>query len=99
MKCRELITLLGTATAWPLAARAQQQAMPVMGFLDSRSPDGMTERVRVFRQGLKATDIVEGENVVIEYRWGRESNRSTAGAKTPKGWKFIAWQSTPQPAT
>ena len=43
--------------------------MPVIGFLDSRSPDGMTERVRVFRQGLKATDIVEGENVVIEYRW------------------------------
>src|SRR5262249_42480141 len=69
VKRRELITLLGTATAWPLAARAQQQAMPVIRFLDSRSPDGMTERVRVFRQGLTATDIVEGENVVIEYRW------------------------------
>src|SRR5262249_9377519 len=67
---REFITLLGgAAAAWPVSVRAQQSAMPVIGLLDSRSPDGMTERVRVFRQGLKATDIVEGENVVIEYRW------------------------------
>ena len=67
---RKVITLLGgAAAAWPMAARAEQTAMPVLGFLDSRSPEALTDRLRAFRQGLKNASYVEGENVSIVYRF------------------------------
>src|SRR4051794_37507481 len=70
MRRRDFVTLLGGAAAvWPFAAQAQQPSVPVIGFLSSVSPDGYTERLRGFRQGLKDTGYSEGENVAIEYLW------------------------------
>ena len=75
MRRRDFIrAIVGSAAAWPLAARAQQPAMPVIGLLDPRSPDAMADRLRAFRLGLKDVGYVEGENVTIIYRFAEDQN-------------------------
>jgi putative tryptophan/tyrosine transport system substrate-binding protein len=79
MRRREFITLLGGTVAWPLAASAQQPAMPVIGVLLPISPDTNADHLRAFRQGLKDTGYVEGENMAIEYRSAESHNDRLPG--------------------
>jgi putative ABC transport system substrate-binding protein len=74
VKRRAFITLLGGAAAWPIAARGQQAAMPVVGFLDSRTAEAISDRLRAFRQGLKDHGYVEDENIAIVYRFAEDQN-------------------------
>ena len=74
MRRREFITLVGSSVVWPLAARAQQPGMPVVGFFTSGFSGDRGGRLAAFHKGLSESGFVEGRNVTIEYRWAEEQN-------------------------
>ena len=92
---RELIAVLTAAATWPLAARAQQPAMPVVGFLHSSSPETSGGRLNAFRQGLKDMGFVENENVAVEYRWANNQNEQLPELATELVRKSVAVIVTP----
>jgi putative tryptophan/tyrosine transport system substrate-binding protein len=88
VKRREFITLLGgAAVVWPIAARAQQPAIPVIGFMSARSPEQSAHLVEAFRRGLKEGGFVEGQNVAIELRWARGDYQGRPGRKLQPTWQ------------
>ncbi len=78
MRRREFICIIGGAATWPLAARAQPPANPVIGYLDAGAPASVAKLIEKFRQGLAETGYVEGQNVTIEYRWGEGHHETLA---------------------
>jgi putative ABC transport system substrate-binding protein len=99
LRRREFITLIGGATAWPLAAHGQQTAMPVIGFLHPASADADADRLRAFRAGLKDARLVEGQNVVVEYRWAsNQINRLPQLAQELVGRQVVAIIAVSYPA-